>query len=116
MSELRSFLGMVLYYLRFLPELATTLAPLHQLLKKDVRWRWSIVRAYERCKAGLSSDALLVHYHTAKRDLRLACDASSNVSITPGIMGYQHNFVSQKLTVDISGNMLTLNELSGMEI
>lgn len=76
----------------------------------------SIVRAYERCKAGLSSDALLVHYDTAKRDLRLACDTSSSVSITPGIMGYQHNFVSQKLTVDISGNMLTLNELSGMEI
>ena len=32
--------------------------------------------AYEKCKAGLSSDALLVHYD-AKRDLRLACDASS---------------------------------------
>ena len=77
-SELRSFLGMVQYYSRFLPELATTLAPLHQLLKKDVQWRWTGVeqRAYEKCKAGLSSDALLIHYD-AKRDLRLACDASS---------------------------------------
>ena len=31
---------------------------------------------YEKCKAGLSSDALLVHYDV-KRDLRLACDVSS---------------------------------------
>ena len=58
-SELRSFLGMVQHYSRFLPGLATTLAPLHQLLKKDVQWRWTGVeqRAYEKCKAGLSSDA-----------------------------------------------------------
>ena len=35
-SELRSFLKMVQYYSRFLPGLTTTLAPLHQLLKKDV--------------------------------------------------------------------------------
>ena len=77
-GELRSFLGMVQYYSRFLPGLATTLAPLHQLLKKDVQWRWTSVEqtAYESCKASLSSDALLVHYD-AKRELRLACDASS---------------------------------------
>ena len=49
-SELRSFLGMVQYYSRFLLGLATTLAPLHQLLKKDVQWRWTGVeqRAYEK--------------------------------------------------------------------
>ena len=77
-SELRSFLGMVQYYSRFLSGLATTLAPLHQLLKKDVPWNWTSVeqRAYETCKTSLSSDALLVHYD-AKRELRLACDASS---------------------------------------
>ena len=36
-SELRSFLGMVQYYHPFLPDLATTLAPLHELLKKGVQ-------------------------------------------------------------------------------
>ena len=77
-SELRSFLGMVQYYSRFLSGLATTLAPLHRLLKKDVPWNWTSVeqRTYETCKSSLSSDALLVHYD-AKRELRLACDASS---------------------------------------
>ena len=48
-SELRSFLGMVQYYHPFLPDLATTLAPLHELLKKGVQWTWTkeCQQAYE---------------------------------------------------------------------
>ena len=34
-SQLRSFLGMVQYYARFLPDLSTHLNPLHRLLAKD---------------------------------------------------------------------------------
>lgn len=77
-SELRSFLGMIQYYHSFLPGLATTLAPLHRLLKKDVLWEWTAdcQQAYEACKQGLTSDVLLVHYDL-NRELRLACDASS---------------------------------------
>jgi hypothetical protein len=77
-SQLRSFLGMVQYYARFLPGLSTTLVPLHELLKKDVKWKWTndAQIAYETCKQSLSSDDLVVHYDT-KRELRLACDASS---------------------------------------
>ena len=41
-SELRSFLGMVQYYHPFLPDLATTLAPLHELLKKGGHGQKSI--------------------------------------------------------------------------
>ena len=37
-GQLRSFLGMVQYYARFLPDLATHLAPLHRLLQKDEHW------------------------------------------------------------------------------
>ena len=33
-------------------------------------------QAYEVCKQGLTSDALLVHYD-GNRELKLACDASS---------------------------------------
>ncbi len=77
-SELRSFLGMVQYYHSFLPNLATNLAPLHELLKKNVLWEWTpeCQRAYDVCKQSLTSDTLLVHYDL-HRDLRLACDASS---------------------------------------
>ena len=77
-TELRSFLGMVQFYSRFLPDLATVLAPLHKLLQKDVKWEWSKVQqeAYETCKRMLTSEAILVHYDST-RELKLACDASS---------------------------------------
>ncbi|CAB4030743.1 Transposon Tf2-9 poly, partial [Paramuricea clavata] len=77
-SELRSFLGMVQYYHSFLPNLATTLAPLHKLFKKDVQWKWTseCQKAHDVCKQSLTSDTLLVHYDL-NRKLRLACDASS---------------------------------------
>ena len=39
-SELRSFLGMVNYYGKFLPNLATTLAPLYKLLRQATAWKW----------------------------------------------------------------------------
>ena len=78
MIELRSFLGMVQYYHSFLPGLATTLEPLHNLLQKDVQWEWNedCQKAFDARKDGLTSDSLLVHYDL-NRELRLACDASS---------------------------------------
>ena len=39
-TQLCAFLGMVQYYAKFLPDLATHLAPLHWLLQKDVKWSW----------------------------------------------------------------------------
>ena len=39
--ELRSYLGMVNYYARFLPSLATVLEPLHVLLWKGAQWNWT---------------------------------------------------------------------------
>ena len=35
-TELKSYLGLVNYYAKFLPELSTCLAPLHVLLRKQV--------------------------------------------------------------------------------
>ena len=37
-SQLRSFLGLVNYYGKFLPNLSSTLAPLHRLLQKKTTW------------------------------------------------------------------------------
>ena len=39
-TQLRAFLGMVLYCAKFLPDLDAHLAPLHRLLQKDVKWSW----------------------------------------------------------------------------
>eukprot|EP00731_Ephydatia_muelleri_P002173 Em0001g2173a len=39
--QLRSFLGMINYYSKFIPNLATLLNPLNELLRKDVQWKWT---------------------------------------------------------------------------
>ena len=65
------------YYSRFLPSLSTKLAPLYQLLQKDVRWTWGSEqeKTFEAANSALQADSLLVHYDESKL-LVLACDAS----------------------------------------
>ena len=38
-TELKSFLGLVSYYGKFIPNLSLTLYPLYQLLKTSAKWR-----------------------------------------------------------------------------
>ena len=76
-TQLKSFLGAVNYYGKFLPDLSTVLAPLYQLLQKNTKWSWgrSQSMAVESVKELLTSDRVLVHYDPS-RELVLACDAS----------------------------------------
>ena len=39
-TQLKAFLGLISYYAKFLPDRATKLAPLYQLLLKDTQWEW----------------------------------------------------------------------------
>ena len=39
-TQLRAFLGMLNYYHRFLPDIATVLEPLHKLLRQGTKWCW----------------------------------------------------------------------------
>ena len=75
--ELRSYLGILTYYSKFLPNLSSTLYPLYKLLKKDVPWTWGPqqVKAFAASKDLLTSKRLLAHYDSTQ-DLTLACDAS----------------------------------------
>ncbi len=76
-SELRSFLGLLNYYGKFVPNLSTLLHPLHSLLQTNVKWQWSpqCAQAFDTCKQQLLSSKWLTHYDP-KKILRLACDAS----------------------------------------
>ena len=76
-TQLKSFLGLVNYYSRFLPNLSTTLAPLYELLHKETKWHWGPEqqKAFEFVKNALTSDSVLSHYSPLK-ELLLSCDAS----------------------------------------
>lgn len=76
-SQLKSFLGLVSYYSRFLPNMSTTLAPLYSLLQKNQKWQWKEQHriSFTTAKSLLKSDALLVHFDPRK-EVTLACDAS----------------------------------------
>jgi len=77
-KELRSFLGMVNYYDRFTPGLASKCACLNDLLHKDAKWKWTNKhsQAMNSIKASLTSTDSLSHYDP-QLPLSLACDASS---------------------------------------
>jgi hypothetical protein len=78
-KELRSVLGLINYYNRFIPNSATLLQPMNKLLRKGVKWRWEPESqdALDKVKEIISSSEVLVHYSTTK-PLVLATDASAH--------------------------------------
>ena len=66
-----------MYYAKFLPNLADSLAPLYKLLRKNQRWQWTNEqdKAYTEAKHLLTTSQVLTHYDSSK-PLRLACDVS----------------------------------------
>ena len=77
-TELKSYLGILSYYSKFLPNLSSTLHPLYYLLKKDVQWVWGApqIEAFAASKELLTSSNCLTHFDSSL-DLSLACDASN---------------------------------------
>ena len=73
----RTFLGMVTYYSRFIPDLSTLSAPLRSLLKKDKTFRWTAQceAAFIKLKNEICSDRVLMPYNP-DLPVQLACDAS----------------------------------------
>ena len=77
-SELWSFLGLINYYQKFLPNISSALHPLHRLTTKGATWEWSKLceDTFNKVKAQLSTDRVFVAYNS-KLPLSLACDASA---------------------------------------
>lgn len=76
-GELRSFIELLSYYGKFLPNLSTLLAPLYALLHKNSPWRWTDEEqiAFIKSKKVIMEAKVLAHYDPSK-ELVLACDAS----------------------------------------
>ncbi|XP_062551120.1 uncharacterized protein K02A2.6-like [Armigeres subalbatus] len=77
-SEVRSFLGAVNYYGKFVPNMRALRSPMDDLLKTGAKFVWTsqCQRAFDEFKTILSSDLLLTHYNP-KLDIVVSADASS---------------------------------------
>ena len=104
-QELRSLIGSVSYYQRLLPNLATVLAPLYALLKKDARWQWTsqCAEAVALVKEMLTSSPVLLRYDPGL-PLRLVTDASATgvgaalLMVTPDGLERPVQYASRTLT------------------
>lgn len=76
-SQLHSFLGLVNYYAKLLPNLAIVLHPLNSLLQVKHSWKWTKAceQTFAIAKHLLTSEKVLTNYNP-NLPVRLACDAS----------------------------------------
>ena len=77
-QEVRSFLGLLNYYGKFIRNLATILHPLNQLLQTQHKWNWTgeCSDAFQMAKDQLVSADVLTHYNP-DLPIRMAADASA---------------------------------------
>ena len=64
-NKLRSFIGLINYYGKFIPNLSTILHPLHQLLCRGTHWTWTkeCQCSFEEAKSRLVATPVLTHYN-----------------------------------------------------
>lgn len=77
-TEIRSFLGMVNFYNKFIPNAAVVLRPIYDLLKGETKFNWSkeCEDSFKKIKNILNSDLVLTHFNP-DLPLILTCDAST---------------------------------------
>ena len=99
--ELRSFLGIVNYYGKFLPDLASALAPLYALLQKKKKWKWGSKQqqAFNHVKNLLNASRVRVHFEQVTVGSVVLKKKRNNialVSLSCSLYQYmQYNFVSE---------------------
>ena len=78
LSELKSFLGMVTYYIKYIPNSAELLEPLYKLTRKEEDFIWSnkCNNAFNQIKKLLISNRVLANFDS-ELPLKLTVDASS---------------------------------------
>ncbi|XP_030847129.1 uncharacterized protein K02A2.6-like [Strongylocentrotus purpuratus] len=75
-SEVQSFTGLINYYRKFIPNLASILKPIDGLKKKQVfEWTTECQKVFDLVKKILSSSKILVYFDPSK-EVTLAVDAS----------------------------------------
>ena len=103
LKELRSFLGAVNQFNRFVPDLATICFPFRSILKRDAEWNWNEEHesAFKEVNEEVKKVAELTHFKK-KKPLRIICDASKQglgavLPSTKRRYGLEANFVCIKV-------------------
>ena len=60
-KELRAFLGLIIYYHKFLPNLSLTRAPMYNILQQKTKWKWTEIH-----DETFKTSTLLVHFYPTK--------------------------------------------------
>ena len=76
-TQLRSFLGSVQFYNKFLPDLSTISGPLYHLTEKNTKWKWDQPQedAFKKLKQMLTDNTVLAHFDPSC-PVGISCDAS----------------------------------------
>ena len=76
-TQLRSFLGSVQFYNKFLPDLSTISGPLYHLTEKSTKWKWDQPQedAFKKLKQMLTDNTVLAHFNPSC-PVGISCDAS----------------------------------------
>ncbi|XP_039303912.1 uncharacterized protein K02A2.6-like [Solenopsis invicta] len=77
-TELKSFLGLVNFYNKFVPNFADICEPLYRLTRVNEKWNWTskCESAFNRVKSTLVSAPMLMNYNP-DLPIGISCDASS---------------------------------------
>ena len=77
-SEVRSFLGMVGFSARFIPNLSTIAEPLRRITHKDTKFIWGNVqqRAFDHLKTKLADTTTLAYFYRNASCTQVIADAS----------------------------------------
>lgn len=104
-EELRSFLGMVCFVAKFIPNLATVSFPLRELLKKNVRYIWQSEHqeAFDKIKSHMVEPEKLGYFDPNKKS-RLVADASP-VGLGAVLMQFDVN--NEPVVIDYGAKSLT---------
>lgn len=78
-KELESFLGMLAYVSKYIPNVSQETAQLRNLIKKDVSWSWdeNVEQSYQRLKEILTKNPVL-QYFDVNKPVTLSVDASKD--------------------------------------
>ena len=103
-KQLKSYLGLISWYRRFVPQFAEMVAPLQKLLKKKAKWHWTkdCQEAFEESKQKLIESRVL-NYPDFSKSLVVQTDASFSglgAALTQNIEGEEKviTFASRALT------------------